>query len=82
MTSRPTNKYLEFQEWKPAHRKTLVVAVRSAEELDVLGRIKWYGAWRQYAFFPEPETIWNPGCLETVNAYIAALMAERSSGRL
>lgn len=29
----------------------------------LLGIVKWYGAWRQYAFFPEPETIYERQCL-------------------
>ena len=27
---------------------------------DRLGTIRWFGRWRQYAFYPEPETLYNP----------------------
>jgi len=74
---RPTNEYLDFREWQPADRKTMVVGVWSVQGGNLLGAIKWFGRWRQYAFYPEPETIWNTGCLETVQAYIDDLMAER-----
>ncbi len=57
--------------------KTLVydvIAVRSGERLAV---IKWFGRWRQYAMFPEPETIWNVGCLADIKNFIDCLMGDR-----
>ena len=61
-------------------RKTLIVRVVSAQHGDTLGVIKWFGRWRQYAFFPEPGSVWNPDCLTEVNAQIRALMAARRAG--
>lgn len=58
-------------------RKTRIVGVYSKRHGDLLGFLRWYGAWRQYCFFPERTTIWNPECLNTINAKIAELMAER-----
>ena len=43
--------------------RTEIHGVFSALHGDRLGTIRWYGAWRQYAFFPERETIWNRDCL-------------------
>ena len=39
--------------------------------------MRWYGAWRQYCFFPYPETVFSAGCLKDVQEFIEALMAER-----
>ena len=75
---RPTNKYLRFEEHPPEPgRKTKVVIVRGAHSNTVLGRIGWWGAWRQYTFLPEGGTVFNQSCLTTINAYMAALMEER-----
>lgn len=69
--------YLRFVQTEPEDRKTKVVYVYSVRGGDLLGQIKWFGRWRQYAFFPTAETIWNPECLDVVNERIRALMAER-----
>lgn len=60
-----TNPYLEFVDVTPPGRITLVVEVRSARGA-YLGSLKWYGAWRQYCFFPAPDCIFNVGCLDTI----------------
>lgn len=73
------NEYLEFRDETPAARKTNIIGVYSRSSGDLLGRIKWFGRWRQYVFFPEPGTIWNPECLDAVNAQVRALMALRRS---
>jgi hypothetical protein len=31
-----------------------------------LGTIKWYGAWRCYAFYPQPSTVFEPKCLDWI----------------
>lgn len=71
------NKYLFFLDETPEGRKTSVVAVLAARSGDRLGTIKWFGRWRQYAFFPESETIYNPECLKSICEYIEDLMATR-----
>jgi len=38
-----------------------------------LGKIKWYGAWRQYCFFPEHSTVWNSGCLKDILDFMEKL---------
>jgi hypothetical protein len=35
-----------------------------------LGQIRWYGRWRQYAFFPCSGTAWNKGCLAEVRRFL------------
>lgn len=69
--------YLAFFDTTPPERKTKVVTVTSIKNDYFLGEIKWYGAWRQYAFFPAEKTIWNRDCLEQINERIAVLMAAR-----
>lgn len=50
-------------------KKTKLWFVRkdSHKELaECLGVIKWHGAWRQYVFIPENNTIWDKNCLSKV----------------
>lgn len=73
------SKYLSFEDnlLLGKGKKTKVILVISKRSDHVLGEIRWYGSWRQYVFFPAPQTIWNPECLRDVNECIARLMAER-----
>ena len=57
--------------------KTSIWHCRNDRSDDLLGEIKWYGPWRQYCFYPVPETIFNVGCLEDINHFIGQLKAER-----
>ena len=53
-----------------------VIAVRNGA---LLGVVRWFGRWRQYAFFPEPGTIYSAGCMADVEAFISEQMADRRS---
>ena len=70
------SKYLEFSliEQKP---KTKIVGVWAKKNGGRLGLIKWYGPWRQYAFYPEDETLFNTGCLKEIQAHIKKMMEGR-----
>lgn len=70
------SEYLAFSEI-PTAGVTRAWAVRSKKHGDELAVIKWYGAWRQYAVFPTTGTIWNRTCLDDLNDFISARMAER-----
>lgn len=59
---RPT-KYLTFEQLANPGRKTGIWNVRSASSGAHLGTIRWYGAWRQYCFYPTEPTIFNTDCL-------------------
>lgn len=72
-----TTEYLRFYETQPEDRKTKVVYIYSVRNGDELGVIRWYGAWRQYAFYPTVQTIWNTDCLNEINKEIRRLMNER-----
>lgn len=57
--------------------KTLTYDVLSRRTEDLLGTIGWFGRWRQYAFFPKPDTVFNTGCLADIREFTADLMAAR-----
>ena len=58
------SKYLDFLilAEKP---KTYIIGI-TTKYGDLLGRLKWYGPWRQYIFESNPECIFNAGCLTDV----------------
>ena len=57
--------------------KTNVYTVHNLNSGDVLGVVKWFGRWRQYAFFPEPGTLYSMGCCEDIADFIRQCMLER-----
>ena len=59
--------------------KTWVYQVNSRKQGSELGYIKWFPRWRQYAFFPEPETTFSVGCLRDVAKLIHLLMDEHQT---
>lgn len=65
--------YLRFETADSASGKTRVVSVISVMHGDKLGEIRWFGRWRQYAFYPAPGSIWNPDCLNVIIAKIREL---------
>lgn len=70
------SKYLEFTVIEQK-AKTEVIEVRSKLHDNVLGIIKWFGRWRQYAFFPVNETIFNTECLNDILKYMKMLHSWR-----
>ena len=42
-----------------------------------LGEVRWFGRWRQYSFFPEPNTVFEKQCLKDIVGFIETLMQER-----
>lgn len=57
--------------------KTSVYHVRAMEGNHYLGEIKWYSAWRTYAFLPEEKTVFEPVCLGELAGFINQLMDYR-----
>ena len=81
MSERPPCHWIRFEPiFVSSRHKTHTISVESEFKEETLGTIKWHGAWRQYAFFPEEGTVWSPECLEAVASYIEALMGERRVG--
>lgn len=55
--------------------KTHIYQVRTKTENPVLlGEIKWEGHFRSYAFFPQPNTVYEPQCLNDITNFIESLM--------
>ena len=72
------SRYLEFDRIGYTG-KTDVWDVLSKSQESILGKIKWYGPWRQYCFFPSPNTIFNPECMADISKKIKELMELRRS---
>lgn len=65
--------WVEFIEYPNDGRKTKVWRVQGkGTGSPHLGVIKWFGRWRQYTFHPAPETVFNPGCLRDIAAFVEA----------
>ena len=58
--------------------KTWVYLVSSKKGVE-LGRVQWWGPWRQYTFQPHTDTIFSPGCLNDISVFIKMLMDERKT---
>lgn len=73
-------KFFTIEQLPPvAGKKTRTYAVVSRSQGVELGRIKWYGAWRQYCFSPNPETLWSDGCLADITSFLKRLRTERKT---
>jgi len=75
------SRFLEFI-FLDTGTKTRVWLVKSKRHGNDLGLIKWFSRWRQYAFFPDAETVWNPECLRDICDLICGLMDDRKKGKL
>ena len=69
-------KYIHFSkiEDKP---KTSVWGCYNNVSLTPLGIVKWHPLWRQYCYFPTPNTVYSTGCIEDINEFIRQLMELR-----
>ena len=70
-------KYLTFAYADEQKPKTKVINVTSRLQGCRLGVIKWLPIWRQYAFFPEPDTAFDGQCLRSIELYIATIAKEK-----
>lgn len=70
-------KYLRFEECESATGKTVIVTIWNRNSGTMLGQIRWYGPWRQYCWFPTPNTIFNVACMKDIEAEIDRLRAAR-----
>lgn len=62
--------------------KTQVYGIYNSRSGDQIGEVKWFGRWRQYAFFPEDGSIYSAGCMFDIVHFIKGLMKERSLDRV
>lgn len=58
--------YLLFEQQLAPGLKTQRWEVLAKRDRTVLGVIKWFGAWREYTFFPSYGTTFNVGCLREI----------------
>jgi len=66
------SKYLEFVIIEQKRKKDTIEVVSKLHE-DVLGKIKWFARWSQYAFFPETGTVFDIECLNDIQSYMKEL---------
>lgn len=78
------SKWIKFIEYNPFRidgrynlKKTTTYWVINKENKTRLGEIKWYGSFRQYSFFPEPDMVFEKTCLQDITDFIKQLEAER-----
>lgn len=71
--------YLTFEAYSVSGRKTKIVKVINKSSGNEIASIEWYGAWRQYCFFPslDFDTVWNNTCPKDILEVIDMLMKER-----
>jgi hypothetical protein len=53
--------------------KTSVYACMNSRSGTAIGLVRWYGPWRQYCFFPEPNCVFNVGCMDDIKDFIGQL---------
>src|ERR1700747_4168 len=64
-------KFLEINEVGQSRSgKTKIFQIFSINQDQLIGEIKWMGRWRQYAFYPFSETIWNDDCLLSIQTFL------------
>lgn len=68
--------YLKFEDITPLNRKTQIVKISGVVNDTHLGEIRFYGAWRQYTFWPKECTIFDTKCLNEIVAKIDEMNAE------
>lgn len=57
----------------PSTGKTLHFSCRNKNSGIELGEVKWYGAWRQYCYFPATSAVYSEGCLKDIADFITQL---------
>ena len=49
--------------------KTQIWAVEAKADGALLGQMKWFSQWRRYAFYPEPDMVFEENCLRAIAAF-------------
>lgn len=63
------------------HAKTKRWLVVEKSTRATLGVVRWYGAWRRYAFEPQPSTVWEQDCLRAVAEFIEEKTREHKEAK-
>jgi hypothetical protein len=69
--------WITFKEGDSTGKKTKVFGVFAKTDDSLIGYVKWYGPWRQYAFYPGTNTVYERQCLMDITKFIHHLMQER-----
>jgi len=64
------SEYLTFHEMPSEVRKTKIFQVCAKRSGSPLGEVKWFNRWRQYCFYPYPDTVFNRTCLKDIQNFI------------
>ena len=67
------------QKTKRFHIESLPTNTRFSGE--VIGIVKWYPGWRAFAFFPQPQTLFEPQCLRDLADFCEAETLKRREER-
>jgi hypothetical protein len=59
--------------------KTVIWAV-DAKDGSVLGTVKWFGRWRKYCYFPEPNCVFEQTCLRDIAEFLDIVMKMHKEG--
>ena len=73
------NKWMRFIEVDKPDRKTRVVACVNRRSGRLIAYLAWYGPWRQYCLYPEPQTVFNTSCIESITAALKTLTEGRKA---
>ena len=66
MEQKTENKYIKIVETRSTEKTKFFEVINKAEDY-LIGEIEWYGAWRQYCFFPYEDMVFNSTCLDLIN---------------
>jgi hypothetical protein len=73
--------YIRFDDAGPSTSgKTRLWDVVNKNHQTKLGRVMWYGGWRQYVFVPHDGTEYSAGCLRDIAAFVDLKTKEHRSG--
>lgn len=65
--------WLEFIELPNEGRKTKKFRVVSRQHGYPLGEIRFFNRWRQYCFYPGPDTVFNRSCMKDICDFILTI---------
>lgn len=72
--------FLDFKEAKSHNPSSWIIDVFAKDGNILLGRIKWYAHWRQYAFYPEEKTVFEKTCLADIQELCRRLNVIQRAG--
>jgi len=70
-------KWLYFRKHKRGFKKkTDIYDIYNKESNTIIGQIRWYSGFRQYSFFPCPDTVYEKTCMADITAYLVKIGEE------